>query len=254
MTDQFVGVLGGLGVYDYVAELVSDQSYLVFLLDVSKCQLVQKQNEVIALGGGGVLFCEVSGEVVCLLYPTQDDVAAAGSLLPVKQHPDTDVYKLGEVLVPYLIDQGYNTGWCVLKSVKCQFPTPPVAKTRRFYDNGDNTITDTSTGLMWTKDANLPQQIKSWQEALDFVASMNTDSGTYGYKDWRLPGKDEFESLVVDGRAWAFEQKLTVFIVILERDRLCVWLKSQGFNNVQSYYYWSSLPTLTVHPTHGSSP
>ncbi|MBF0346016.1 MAG: DUF1566 domain-containing protein, partial [Nitrospirae bacterium] len=42
----------------------------------------------------------------------------------------------------------------------------------RLKDNGNGTITDLRTGLMWTKDANLAGK-KNWQDALDYVASMN---------------------------------------------------------------------------------
>ncbi|KJU86361.1 secreted protein containing DUF1566, partial [Candidatus Magnetobacterium bavaricum] len=36
-----------------------------------------------------------------------------------------------------------------------------------------NTVTDNLTGLVWTKDANLPAATKTWQQALDYVTSMN---------------------------------------------------------------------------------
>ncbi|MBF0565047.1 MAG: DUF1566 domain-containing protein [Nitrospirae bacterium] len=65
----------------------------------------------------------------------------------------------------------------------------------RFTDNGDQTITDKLTGLMWTKNANLAGE-KTWQQALDYVTSMNTGSGTYGYTDWRLPNRKELRSPV----------------------------------------------------------
>jgi hypothetical protein len=67
----------------------------------------------------------------------------------------------------------------------------------RFTDHGDGTVTDNLTGLMWTKNANdSPNGNKSWQGALDYVTGMNT--GTYpgyGYPDWRLPNRNELQSL-----------------------------------------------------------
>ncbi len=86
-----------------------------------------------------------------------------------------------------------------------------------------NTVTDNLTGLMWTQDANLPAATKTWQAALDYVTSMNTGAGTYGYTDWRLPNRKELESLVNAGQA-----------------NPATWLNSQGFSNVQSNDYWSS--------------
>src|SRR3989338_4724914 len=52
----------------------------------------------------------------------------------------------------------------------------------RFTDNGNGTVTDNLTGLMWTKNANLAG-FKSWQGVLDYVAGMNSGGGTYGYTD-----------------------------------------------------------------------
>ncbi|MBF0317830.1 MAG: DUF1566 domain-containing protein, partial [Nitrospirae bacterium] len=90
-------------------------------------------------------------------------------------------------------------------------------------DSNNQTITDNLTGLVWTKDANLPGGSKTWQEALDYVASMNSGAGTYGHTDWRLPNINELESLINAGQA-----------------NQVTWLNSQGFTNVQSFIYWSS--------------
>ncbi|MBF0337469.1 MAG: DUF1566 domain-containing protein [Nitrospirae bacterium] len=92
----------------------------------------------------------------------------------------------------------------------------------RFTDNSDGTVTDNLTGLMWTKDASLPGP-RYWQGALDYVASMNSGAGTYGYTDWRLPNIYELESLVNAGQA-----------------NPATWLISQGFTNMQSDFYWSA--------------
>ena len=99
----------------------------------------------------------------------------------------------------------------------------------RFTDNGDGTVTDNLTGLIWTKDGNAPGSsacspatTKTWQGALDYVACLNTNS-YLGYTDWRLPNVNELKSLVHAGQS-----------------SISAWLNTQGFNNVQSSYYWSS--------------
>jgi hypothetical protein len=66
----------------------------------------------------------------------------------------------------------------------------------RFTDNGDQTVTDNLTGLMWTKHSNLPGGPRSWVDAVDYCTNMNTGSGTYGYTDWRLPNVREMQSLI----------------------------------------------------------
>jgi hypothetical protein len=63
----------------------------------------------------------------------------------------------------------------------------------RFQDNGDGTVTDKLTGLMWTKDANpLNPTDNTWQDSLDYVKSIKTG----GYADWRLPNLNEMRSLI----------------------------------------------------------
>jgi len=62
-----------------------------------------------------------------------------------------------------------------------------------FKDNGDGTITDRATGLMWSK--NDSGKGMSWENALAWVQKMN--SGNYlGHNDWRLPNAKELQSIV----------------------------------------------------------
>jgi len=90
----------------------------------------------------------------------------------------------------------------------------------RFADNGDGTMIDNLTGLMWTKDANLPNSPVTWQQALDRANSLTLAD----YSDWRLPNVNELESLINTNEADS-----------------AAWLTTQGFTNVlQTEYYWSS--------------
>lgn len=66
-----------------------------------------------------------------------------------------------------------------------------------FTDNGNGTVTINDAKLMWTKSANLPQQVLTWNEAMEYVERMNKGmSQNYGHSDWRLPGIEELKGLV----------------------------------------------------------
>jgi hypothetical protein len=62
-----------------------------------------------------------------------------------------------------------------------------------FYDNGDGTITDRATGLMWSK-ADSGQGM-NWQYALAWVQKKNAE-WFLGHADWRLPSVKELQSIV----------------------------------------------------------
>ncbi len=65
----------------------------------------------------------------------------------------------------------------------------PARAADRFVDNGDGTVTDTKTGLMWAALDNGSNI--SWLNADTYC--LNYDGGGYG--DWRMPTLTELESL-----------------------------------------------------------
>lgn len=98
----------------------------------------------------------------------------------------------------------------------------------RFSDNGDQTMSDNLTGLVWSKNANAPgpavcspSTTKTWQGALDYVKCLNANN-YLGYNDWSLPNRKELSSLVN-----------------LQQSSLATWLNDQGFDSVQANNYWS---------------
>lgn len=68
--------------------------------------------------------------------------------------------------------------------------------TPRFTDNGDGTVSDNETGLMWMKDATQGQSgITTWNGVFDVVDNLN--SNTYaGYNDWTMPNVLELQSVI----------------------------------------------------------
>lgn len=83
-------------------------------------------------------------------------------------------------------------------------------------DNNNGTITDTSTRLVWLKNANCFGK-QDWQTAMNSAAGLSF--GACGLRDqstagqWRLPKKEELQARAAS-RA--------------------------GFSNIQSRFYWSS--------------
>ena len=80
---------------------------------------------------------------------------------------------------------------------------------------------DKLTGLTWTQDANPAAGPKTWQQALDYIKTLN-GANHLGQSDWRLPNVNELESLVN------------------KQQNLAEWLRAQGFRNPQVDYYWTS--------------
>ncbi|MBF0539427.1 MAG: DUF1566 domain-containing protein, partial [Nitrospirae bacterium] len=74
----------------------------------------------------------------------------------------------------------------------------------RFTDNGNQTVTDNLTGLVWTRHAGTPTVgscvggAMTWQAAFSYVACLNT-ANYLGYNNWRLPNRKELFSLVDHG-------------------------------------------------------
>ena len=57
-------------------------------------------------------------------------------------------------------------------------------------DNGDGTVTDTDTGLMWQQEG--PGLSMTWKKALEYCEELSFA----GYSDWHLPSREELRSIV----------------------------------------------------------
>ena len=87
----------------------------------------------------------------------------------------------------------------------------------RFVDNGNGTITDKRTGLMWEKAP--VSTTMDWAVANDYAARLKLA----GYSDWRLPYRAELRDLVRDE----------------DRPDYASWLNSLGFKGLVAEEYWS---------------
>jgi len=96
----------------------------------------------------------------------------------------------------------------------------------RFTDNGNGTVTDSLTGLVWLQNANCFGTV-AWTDALTDANGLANgmcglvDGSTAG--QWRLPNVRELDSLVN-----------------ADQSNLSTWLSLQGFSNVTLANYWSS--------------
>lgn len=62
-----------------------------------------------------------------------------------------------------------------------------------FTDNGDGTVSDAATGLMWSRDDS--GEGMNWEEALAYAQEKNAENWL-GYNDWRVPSVKELHSIV----------------------------------------------------------
>jgi len=83
-----------------------------------------------------------------------------------------------------------------------------------FTDNGDGTVTDGNTGLMW-------QQGESGEMVWEDAITCCEDLSLAGYPDWRLPNIKELESITDDSVSY-------------------LAIDTTFFPNAHASYYWSS--------------
>jgi hypothetical protein len=73
-----------------------------------------------------------------------------------------------------------------------EWQVPPSTAPTGYTDNGDGTVTDNTTGLMWQQDNSAPTTMN--QSAAFTYCSTTVTAG--GHHDWRLPSKIELLSIV----------------------------------------------------------
>jgi hypothetical protein len=89
-----------------------------------------------------------------------------------------------------------------------------------YTDNGDGTVMDASTGLMWQQRA--PLKWMTWKQALAYCERLNLG----GHTDWRMPTIKELRSLV-------------------DYSRYEPAINTSYFQNTVASYYWSSTTYAT---------
>ena len=101
-----------------------------------------------------------------------------------------------------------------------------------FTDNGDGTVTDRATGLMWQK-ADSGKGV-DWKQALAFAENLQLG----GYSDWRLPNAKELHSIVDYTRSPQTTDSAAIDSVFDISE-----IKDPG-DQKQFPFFWSSSPHL----------
>ena len=88
----------------------------------------------------------------------------------------------------------------------CKSEIPASTPDSQLQDNGDGTVTDLKTGLMWKQCTEgqsgsgcvdgSPIDYNIWQKALQRAQEVNNSGGFAGFSDWRVPNIKELASLV----------------------------------------------------------
>ena len=90
-----------------------------------------------------------------------------------------------------------------------------------FVDNGDGTVTDRATGLMWQKDGS-PKPL-TLKRVKYYIGRLN-DERFVGYSDWRMPTIDELASIITRNAS----SGLHINPLFAKKQKLC-WSSDSGF-------------------------
>ena len=101
-----------------------------------------------------------------------------------------------------------------------------------FVDNGDGSISDLATGLMWQQADD--GTTRNWEEALEYCENLNHA----GYSDWRLPNAKELHSIIDYTRCPDVTNSPAI-------DPLFSCTSFNNPNGDPNYgYYWTSSPLM----------
>jgi len=107
-------------------------------------------------------------------------------------------------------------------------PPPPVSKVH-LIDNGDGTLSDADSGLMWTQKDSYAHLGKclNWYQAVEYIKNLRTG----GHDDWRMPGISELARIYDNTKE---------SIISMDHDPKHPLALDEKFADGAAYWYWSS--------------
>ncbi len=164
--------------------------------------------------------------LACFVVP-----ATAGNYVEKQEHYPTSIPDTGQELC-------YNT----VKEIPCPGPGEP------FYGQDANysihtpvyttsnqgataTVTDHITGLTWQRRPD--PLLKTWSEAIDYTGELNLS----GFNDWRLPSKQELQTIFSFGKAPGQLQQVVHETQTpgQNKERSCAWtISNQVFPSLEA--------------------
>ncbi len=116
-----------------------------------------------------------------------------------------------------------------------------------YTDNGDGTITDNESGLMWLE-VDLGVAV-DWEEALSLAES----SEFAGYDDWRLPDVKELQSIVNYGGSYpAINQDYFTCTELEENENYYYWTSTSAYFSASEPDYNSAWYVAFGYTSHGA--
>ena len=112
---------------------------------------------------------------------------------------------------------------------------------KRFVDNGDGTVTDLETKLMWKQTDSYQDTSKwvNWFRALEYVKKLNLENFG-GHNDWRIPDLEEAEGLYDEDHAIRDTDRMDIFIsaTISPGGGFTTWTSNELPHATAAIYYY----------------
>ena len=107
----------------------------------------------------------------------------------------------------------------------------------QYLNNGDGTVTDQATGLMWQQSDDGTG--RNWEEALAYAENLNMA----GYSDWRLPNVHELQSIVDYTRSLQETNSPAIDPIFS-----CTQITDEG-GDINYGFYWTGTTHASALPT-----